>query len=77
MLYAKQLCLFDTDFHKATAIMATRYTLVMSRNRTVEGIKEALLAKRTVIAYDNYYYGSPENLALFIELQQTFKAKLY
>jgi hypothetical protein len=39
------------DYHYKNTTMATQYTIVLAQNRTLAGVKEALLAKRTLV-YD-------------------------
>jgi hypothetical protein len=51
--------------------------LVLARERTEEGIKEALFAGRTVAWFDNILSGKEPNLRLLVDASLTFKWKGY
>jgi hypothetical protein len=67
-------CLYleDHDFHTMAAVnnnLTSYYTLVLATSRTVQGVRDALAAHRTIVYIGGIYYGSPEMLALFVQIE--------
>jgi 3',5'-nucleoside bisphosphate phosphatase len=48
---------FDHDYHYNNNTLATRFTLVLAHNNTQAGVKEALLAGRTLVSLDGVIIG--------------------
>jgi len=60
--------LLNHDFHDDTSQLPKSWTYLLAKNNTVEGVKDALLAKR-IVTYDyGKIKGSPSALALYEEL---------
>jgi hypothetical protein len=64
---SNKIFMLNHDFHSGT--LPSYYTIMLAENRTIEGVREALDSKRTVLYVGGWYYSTPQNLALLVENQ--------
>ena len=68
LLNSDKIYMFNHDAHGywlEGSEWAEAHTLLLSHNRTLSGVREALESRRIVVSYGSNYYGSSEALAIY------------